>query len=171
MFVVIHSMASELAKRFQQEMKRPIFVAPLNFIELVHTFLQLLREKKDAIQASLDRLENGVATIKMANGVVSQMQGELQIIQPVLQQAVDEAEALSAQIVQETQKLDQARNIVKIEEHDLEEVNRQTQLLRDDAKDSLDQAMPAYRAAIKALKALNKNDIIEISTNTTSTFC
>lgn len=37
-----------------------------------------------------------------------------------------------------------------------------SQVVADDAKADLEEAMPALNAAIDSLKALNKNDIVEI---------
>lgn len=52
--------------------------------------------------------------------------------------------------------------VVAAEEKDVKIMQQQTQAIADEAKVDLAEAMPALEAAIESLKALNKNDIVEI---------
>lgn len=52
--------------------------------------------------------------------------------------------------------------IVAAEEKDVKAMQQQTQTIADAAQAELAEAMPALQAAIDSLKALNKNDIVEI---------
>jgi hypothetical protein len=52
--------------------------------------------------------------------------------------------------------------VVAAEEKDVKAMQQQTQAIADGAQAELAEAMPALQAAVDSLKALNKNDIVEI---------
>ena len=53
--------------------------------------------------------------------------------------------------------------VVAAEEKDIGVMQQHTQAMAEEAKADLAEAMPALQAAIDSLKALNKNDITEVS--------
>ena len=122
----------------------------------------LLSTQENKLNIKLERLQNGMESISVANETIKQLQEELQIISPILEQSVIETASLSEKIRLDQEEQIATKDIVAKEEAEFKEIFEQTEKLRDEALQALDQAMPTYKAAIKALKSLNKNDIIEI---------
>lgn len=52
--------------------------------------------------------------------------------------------------------------VVAAEEKEIGIMQQHTQAIAEEAKAELAEAMPALQAAIDSLKALNKNDIVEV---------
>ena len=52
--------------------------------------------------------------------------------------------------------------VVSVEAKEVETFQKEVQLIADDAKADLAEAMPILEGAVKSLSALNKNDIVEI---------
>jgi dynein heavy chain len=129
---------------------------------MIHSFLYLLRAQENRLNSKLERFQNGVESIGLANEAIKQLQEELQVISPILEQSVLETASLSAKIKLDQEELIATKDVVATEESEFKLIFEQTEKLRDEALQALDQAMPAYKAAIRALKSLNKSDIIEI---------
>lgn len=67
-----------------------------------------------------------------------------------------------AQVSADQEEAEQVKAVVGAEEAEVSGMQQRTQAIADDAKAELDEALPALAAAIDSLKALNKNDIVEI---------
>lgn len=73
-----------------------------------------------------------------------------QLLAPYLQVSADQQEAEKVKVV------------VAAEEKEIGVMQQHTQAMAEEAKADLAEAMPALQAAIDSLKALNKNDIVEV---------
>lgn len=69
---------------------------------------------------------------------------------------------LLAQVSADQAEAEKVKVVVAAEEKDVKAMQQQTQAIADAAQAELAEAMPALQAAIDSLKALNKNDIVEI---------
>eukprot|EP00882_Tetradesmus_deserticola_P018003 GHRQ01019317.1.p1 GENE.GHRQ01019317.1~~GHRQ01019317.1.p1 ORF type:complete len:180 (+),score=52.36 GHRQ01019317.1:625-1164(+) len=69
---------------------------------------------------------------------------------------------LIAQVSADQEEAEKVKVVVGAEEKDVKSMQQQTQAIADAAQAELAEAMPAFQAAIDSLKALNKNDIVEI---------
>ena len=100
--------------------------------------------------------------LEETNAVVEGLQVELTALQPVLKEKA-EAAAKMIIVVERDQK---EADIVKAKvEKVVEVVSKQaaeTKVIADDAQADLDEAMPAFNNALKALDSLSKDDITEI---------
>jgi hypothetical protein len=66
------------------------------------------------------------------------------------------------QVAADQEEAEKVKVVVAAEEKDVKAMQQQTQAIADAAQAELAEAMPALQAAIDSLKALNKNDIVEI---------
>jgi dynein heavy chain len=65
-------------------------------------------------------------------------------------------------VAADQEEAEKVKVVVAAEEKDVKAMQQQTQAIADAAQAELAEAMPALQAAIDSLKALNKNDIVEI---------
>jgi dynein heavy chain len=122
----------------------------------------MLSGQRKANQDKVDRYQNGCDKIASTKVMVEQLQTEIRKLQPVLVVAGRETAELievvtkdkaAAKVVQENVETEAAK--VKIATDEAAEIAR-------DAQTDLDEALPAFDSAVKALKSLNKADITEI---------
>lgn len=66
------------------------------------------------------------------------------------------------QVSADQQEAEKVKIVVAAEEQEIGVMQQRTQAMADEAKADLAEAMPALQAAIDSLKALNKNDIVEV---------
>lgn len=69
---------------------------------------------------------------------------------------------LCLQVSADQQEAEKVKAVVVAEERDIGVMQQHTQAIAEEAKADLAEAMPALQAAIDSLKALNKNDIVEV---------
>jgi len=66
------------------------------------------------------------------------------------------------QVSTDQQEAEKVKIVVAAEEQEIGVMQQHTQAIAEEAKADLAEAMPALQAAIDSLKALNKNDIVEV---------
>ncbi len=66
------------------------------------------------------------------------------------------------QVSADQQEAEKVKVVVAAEEREIGIMQQHTQAMAEEAKADLAEAMPALQAAIDSLKALNKNDIVEV---------
>lgn len=67
------------------------------------------------------------------------------------------------QVSTDQQEAEKVKVVVAAEEQEIGVMQQRTQAIAQEAKADLAEAMPALQAAIDSLKALNKNDIVEVT--------
>ena len=162
MCVEIHTAVSSAAEDFYSQLRRKYYTTPKSFLDLVNLYIKLLEEKRNQLGTQRDRLRVGVQKLVETNKVVEEMQAELTELQPVLVVKTAETEVLLKEVAQDKIKADQVKAVVSVEEKEVGEQAKETQIIKDDAQKDLDEALPALEASVKALNSLNKNDISEI---------
>jgi len=78
---------------------------------------------------------------------------------PLLQVAGEETEALLIQVKQEQDAADIAKDQCRADEKDTNRIAAEAISIKNDAQKDLDEAMPAFQSAVKALRGLSKDDI------------
>ena len=68
-----HESTSTAAKRFLSELKRYYYVTPTSYLELITTFKNILKEKREEIQTLKHRYEHGYNCLISTEQNVSKM--------------------------------------------------------------------------------------------------
>ena len=90
------------------------------------------------------------------------MQKELKKLEPVLKERSESTAQLVLKIATDQEEAERVKSVIGAEELEVKSMQRETQAIADEAKADLEEALPALQAAVDSLKALNKNDIVEI---------
>ena len=96
------------------------------------------------------------------NTIVDSMQIELKALEPELKQKSEDTAKLMDKLAVDQEKADAVRKVVLEDEAVAKVKAEETKSIADDAQRDLNSALPALDNAIKALDALDKNDITEI---------
>ncbi|XP_066905838.1 dynein axonemal heavy chain 6 isoform X4 [Halyomorpha halys] len=159
---VMHSSVEAMTTRFYNEMKRYYYVTPSSYLDLLKLYQNMLESRKKHIIQTKDRINNGLLKLFETNDLVATMKIELAKIKPLIAKKNEETTKLVEKLVKEKAAADEVRTVVLADEALAKEKAGECQVLKDDAQADLDLALPAMDAAVKALEALNKNDINEV---------
>ncbi|GFR44385.1 hypothetical protein Agub_g5605 [Astrephomene gubernaculifera] len=162
MCVTIHTSVSAASDRFYAELRRRYYTTPKSYLDLINLYLQLLRNKREELSTAKDRLLNGLGKLSDTNLLVDRMKAELAGLQPILETKSRATADLLVKVAADQEQAEKVKKVVAAEERDVKAMQVQTQAMADSAKADLDEALPALNAALAALKALDKNDIVEI---------
>ncbi|CAB0012140.1 unnamed protein product [Nesidiocoris tenuis] len=140
--------------------KGPITLPPLLFGDFLNQ--QPVGSRIYQEISNVQKLKNVLEKLFETNELVSVMQKQIVTMEPELREKSKATEQLMVSVAKEKTAADEVKQVVLVDEAAAKKIAAECQLLADDAQKELDQAMPAMEAAVKALEALNKNDINEI---------
>merc|ERR550514_2664270 len=80
----------DLSARFLSEAKRHFYVTPTSYLELISTFITMLKAQRQIVQKAKWRYDTGLDKINDAKEQVSALQIELNELEPVLEKAAQE---------------------------------------------------------------------------------
>ncbi|RYG57585.1 hypothetical protein EON66_00045 [archaeon] len=154
--------ATQLAAEYLRDMRRHYYVTPTSYLELLHTFTSLISAKRGELVTNKLRYENGIAKLVSTEAAVAVMQAELIDMQPKLKVASEETEAMIKNIEVVSAEVSSKAAIVAVEEATCAEQAAAAQLIKTDCETQLADAIPVLEAAVKALSALSRSDIVEV---------
>lgn len=151
-----------LSKRFLAEMSRHYYVTPTSYLELISTFKNLLNvQRKEVFDAKI-RYDNGLSKLEATALAVNEMQVYLEELQPDLQKATIETDALLVKATADKLVANEQSLIVEAEAKKCDIQASEAKALKDSCEADLAAAIPALEAAENALNSLNKSDITEM---------
>eukprot|EP00736_Rhodelphis_marinus_P004047 Rmarinus@m.11564 len=160
--VHIHVSILKASEKFLAELRRHNYTTPTSYLELITIYLSMLEDQREAMKTKINRLKGGLNKLEECNIMVGKLQVDLTKLQPVLQESAQATAKLMVEVSEDQKAAAVVRETVSKEEAEVAEATKKANAIRDDAQKDLDAAMPAFYAAIDALKSLNKNDITEI---------
>ena len=160
--VFIHQSVERKSTKFFDELRRFNYVTPTSYLELLQTFIRLVKEKREEINLSKSRLQNGLDKLSDTEGKIDVMKLELVELGPVIAKTTEEVEAMIGVIKVDTAKADETKAQVLAQEEAANAKAAEAQAIADDAQADLDKALPALDQALNSLKLLTKADIVEV---------
>ena len=106
-----------------------------------------------------NRYTTGLEKLDSASGQVVEMQQNLFDLQPKLKQLSDETEAIMVTIERDTAEAEKKKEVVGADEAAANEAAAAAQAIKDDCDSDLQEAIPAFNAALAALNTLKPPDI------------
>jgi len=158
----VHMSVNELGKEYLLNERRYNYTTPKSFLEQITLYDSLLGKKSAELQASVERLENGLEKLKSTSAQVDDLKAKLAAQEVELRQKNDDADKLIEVVGVETEKVSKEKAIADVEEEkvtviEIEVTKKQTDCARD-----LEKAEPALKAAEDALNTLNKTNLTEL---------
>ena len=161
-FSYMHITVTENTAKMLSELKRPYYVTPTHYLDIVTGFVELLKRKQKETGDSASKLRNGLGKLKEAKSQVEKMSKELEITKNEVSKKQQQCEDLMTQINQEQTKADRSQKEMEHKREEIEKEKKDVQALALDAQIDLEKAMPALLEAEQALDKLEKKDIAEI---------
>ena len=139
-----------------------LVITPKFFVELLKLFKSMLVEQESRLKTNLSRLSGGLDKLAACNQMVDEMQASLRDLQPQLAQMAEDTIVLMGRLAEDKEEADKVRAMVRRDQHKVEDMTRKCEAIAKEAAKDLEEAMPAYHAAVKALNTLQRDHIIEL---------
>ena len=161
-FQFMHQSIEQSSIDFLAQMRRPFYVTPTSYLELLSTYDRVLQEKRKEVGTLRDRLKIGVEKLISTETQVNELQATLTEMEPVLIKTQAEVEEMIIEITADKATAAQTKAVVMVEEAAASKKAAETKAIADDAQKDLDEALPALAMAVQCLKDLKKADIDEV---------
>ncbi|XP_062938980.1 dynein axonemal heavy chain 14 [Cynocephalus volans] len=168
--VKIHKSVKDLAPKYFQEMGRHYYITPSSYLQFMETFVYILRSREKEMQRKRDRFYIGLSMILEATTLVTDMQEELLILSPQIEQKTRETEILMEKLQKESQVVEKVQMLVKQDEEILAEEIRIVEDFAQKTANEIKNVMPALDKSILALNTLDKADVAELRVYTRPPF-
>ncbi|XP_024136867.1 dynein heavy chain 10, axonemal isoform X4 [Oryzias melastigma] len=159
---LVHTSVGDFSELFLLKHKRCNYATSKSFLDFISTYSTLLEEKNEHILMQCKHLEASLDRLREAREQIAELNVKLEDQKLVLDKKTAACTAL-------LEEIDKNQNIVKekmiqVENKakELEEQNKVLAAERREAEQSLAEALPALKAAHKALEELDATDIVEI---------
>ncbi|CAH0718440.1 unnamed protein product, partial [Brenthis ino] len=157
-----HQSVVDASGKFLAQLNRLNYVTPMSYMEMLGAYAEMFKKKQKAILVESNALKTGLNKLNQTEVEVKQLQIELAELKPLMEKAAEETRKVIEQIAIDTEIAEDARIKVEKEQAIAELMAKETSAMAEDAQRDLDEAMPALRAAEKALQELNRNDVVEV---------
>ncbi|KAG4103981.1 dynein heavy chain and region D6 of dynein motor-domain-containing protein [Neocallimastix lanati (nom. inval.)] len=161
-FVTVHTSVIKYSEKMKLELKRYNYVTPINYIELVTGYVELIKNKKKEIEAAALKLKNGLSKLDDTRVLVEKISIDLEKAKVQMVQYQKECEEYLVTIVQQRREADEQAKQVSARSEKLAIEEEDVRAVAVAAQNDLDLAMPKLIEAMKALEALNKKDLQEV---------
>ncbi|KAL0129633.1 hypothetical protein PUN28_001711 [Cardiocondyla obscurior] len=161
-FSLIHDTVSRYSRRMAAEMKRYNYVTPVNFIELVAGYKEMLARKRQDLADQANKLRGGLSKIDDTWVKVKEMAAELEVTQQQVHKSTTECEEFLVTIVNQSRNADETQKQITTKSLRIAEEQKECKKLEELARVDLETIEPTLNEAIKGLETLSKKDLSEI---------
>ncbi|CAM4551630.1 unnamed protein product [Caretta caretta] len=160
--VEIHKSASKTTEKYLKETKRHYYITPNSYLQFIDTFSSILQSTKKKSLFNRACFYNGLTKLLEATSLVTEMQEELLVLGPQIEQKSKEIEELVEKLQRDSLVVEQVRTLVKQDEEIMAEETKVVEEYAQQATEELNAVLPALEKALAALDALDKAHIAEL---------
>ena len=162
MAVSIHRSVESEALKFMTELGRMVYTTPTSYLELLKLYLSLLKEQQAKVNTNLARYVGGLHKLEEAGVQVAALNVKLTKMQPELEQASADVADLLIVLARDQKVAGEAEVLANKEADAAAIIAEEVGVMKVDCQKDLDLALPAFYAALDALKKLDKSKIQEV---------
>lgn len=151
-----------VSEEFKQEMRRYNYVTPTSYLELISTFKNILKKRREMIQRNIDRYSKGLKQLSQATTTVLELEEMLDKLRPELEKAQEETKKMIEDIAIQQKDVDIKTKSCEVDEKICKEKMQNAAEIEADCKAELAKVEPIYREAVDAVKKLESSDITEV---------
>jgi dynein heavy chain len=144
------------------ELKRYNYTTPTSYLELIKLYVDILKKQQAKISSNERRYRIGLDKLRETEEIVAKLEQSLTEMQPVLAKAAEDTQVLLIQVTEDQKEADAKAAVVEVDVQEANKVAASVKVINDDCQADLDEAMPAYESAVRALDTLDKKMIQEM---------
>lgn len=160
--VEAHNCSIKSADEFLLLLKRPVFITPKTYIDLLKTIKTVLREMKGNIDENILKLTNGLAKLIESGEKVEYYKEEISRMSPILEVKNKEVQVLIQKLTVDKEVADKQAEAVYLETAQVELKAQHIGEIKKDVEIEYARVQPILQEALKALDVLKRGDIQEI---------
>jgi dynein heavy chain, axonemal len=158
----MHRIVENETANYFKEVKRYNYTTPTSYLELIKLYVSILKNQQHRVATEEKKYRVGLDKLKETEVIVAKLEIYLTELQPTLTKASVDTEALIVQVTADQKDADAQAAIVEVDVAEANKVAASVKVIKDDCQADLDEAMPAYESAVKALSSLDKKSVQEM---------
>nr|XP_042114676.1 dynein axonemal heavy chain 14 isoform X2 [Peromyscus maniculatus bairdii] len=158
----IHKSMKDLSTKYFEDTGRHYYITPSSYLKFLEMFTHIMRMRQEEMKIKRDRFYKGLSKILEATVLVTDMQEELLVIGPQIEQKAKEKELLLEKLRKDSHIVEKVQMLVKQDEEIVAEEVRIVEDYAQKTANELKSVLPALDKAIVGLNALDKSDISEL---------
>lgn len=147
---------------YYEKERRRNYTTPKSFLEMIALYKRLTAKQYSEINATIERLSNGLERLSDAAAQTSDLKVQLAEQTVVVNEKNEAANALIQVVSKETEVVSGEKDFVAGEEAKVAVIKNEVEMKQKDCERDLMKAEPALIAAQEALNTLNKNNLSEL---------
>lgn len=164
MCMEFHTSTEKLSDEFLLRLNRHNYVTPTSYLELIHTFKELLQKKRNEVTTLRTRYLTGIEQLETASKQVDILKSNLEELQPSLKLAAETVAKQLAQVQKDQEIANTKREQVMIDEAAAMEQATVANAIKEECDEKLAEAVPKLEEANAALQTLTPQDITIVKT-------
>lgn len=158
----VHECVSQQADVFSVQERRPTYVTPKSFLELIALYKSLVAKARAKIDTQISRLEQGLTKLRSTSLQVAAMDDQLREEQVDLEHKKLETDTLLIQVGEESAVSDEQAQLAAAEEKLVADMQSDVDALEAQCAAELAATEPVLKKAEHALATLDKKMIAEL---------
>jgi dynein heavy chain len=164
--VEIHNSVSVYSEKFYSELRRKNYTTPTSYLDLIKTYTEMLKHQRSIVPTLINRYQQGLTRLAETDVIVGELKQNLTKLRPEIDKKAEETRLLVIEVEAKQVEAAETEKITATEEAEAQKKFDAVSEMRADCQGKLDEAMPIYNKAIKALETLEKKDIVEMKSYT-----
>lgn len=161
-FKYSHKYVEKLNLQFKKETKRINYVTPKSYLELLMSYKEIIKEKRNENFIAIERLKNGVQRLRDANEAVEKLQEELKEEEPELIKTEEEVKRMVEKIQEDKEVADKKKSLVAEEEAQAKIAQEEAAELARQVQEQVEEADIELAKTLEKIGLLNQGHINEI---------
>lgn len=164
MCMEFHTATEKLSNEFLKRLNRHNYVTPTSYLELIHTFKDLLQKKRNETKTLKTRYLTGIEQLETASKQVDILKANLEELQPSLKLAAETVTKQLAQVQKDQENANAKREQVMIDEGAAIDQATIANAIKEECDAKLSEAIPKLEEANAALQTLTPQDVTIVKT-------
>lgn len=164
MCMEFHTSTQLLSEQFLLRLNRHNYVTPTSYLELIHTFKELLEKKRNETKLARTRYLTGIEQLEIASKQIDILKENLEELQPSLKLAAETVAKHLAQVQKDQEIANAKREQVMIDEAAAIDQATIANAIKEECDAKLSEAVPKLEEANAALQTLTSQDITFVKT-------
>ena len=157
-----HMSVNDASNAYLDEDRRYYYTTPKSYLELISLYKDMLANRREALNASKARLENGVDKIAFASAQVTELQVNLKQEQIIVEEKKKATDELIVSIGKEKAVVDAAVEAGAADEAECAAIAEEVSQVQAECAEDLEKAEPIIQEAEAALNSLDKKSLGEL---------